>query len=59
VTSDADPYCPGGGVERYAEPLGVPYDLLPGAGHINTDAGFGPWPAVEAWCYGENQGIET
>ena len=59
VTSDADPFCPGGGIERYAEPLGTPVNVLAGAGHINTDSGFGPWSAVEAWCYGENQGIDT
>ena len=59
VCSDDDPYCPAGAVERYAVPLGLESDVLPGAGHINTDAGFGPWPAVEAWVYGENQGIET
>ena len=58
VTSDDDPYCPRGGRERYAEPLGVPVDVVPGAGHINSDSGYGPWPAVEAWAYGENQGIE-
>ena len=59
VASDADPYCPRGAIAAYAEPLGAPVDVLPAAGHINTDAGYGPWPAVEAWCYGENHGIET
>jgi hypothetical protein len=49
VISDDDPYCPEG---AGAYPLGIPVDVLPGAGHINPDAGFGPWPAVEAWCYG-------
>ncbi len=56
--SDADPYCPVGAAAYYAD-VGVPIDLLPGAGHVNTDAGFGPWPAVEAWCYGAKNGIET
>ena len=36
----------------YGAPLGIPVDVLPGAGHVNPDAGYGPWPAVEAWCYG-------
>jgi serine hydrolase len=36
----------------YGAPLGIPVDVLPGAGHVNPDAGFGPWPEVEAWCYG-------
>jgi predicted alpha/beta hydrolase family esterase len=59
VVSDEDPYCPGGGIDLYARPLGAPVDVLPGAGHINPESGYGRWPAVEAWCYGENQGIET
>jgi predicted alpha/beta hydrolase family esterase len=36
----------------YGESLGIPVDALPGAGHINTEAGYGPWPQAEAWCYG-------
>jgi len=50
VCSTDDPYCPEGADAAY--PLGIPVDALPGAGHINPDAGFGPWPEVEAWCYG-------
>jgi predicted alpha/beta hydrolase family esterase len=50
VGSDRDPYCPAGPARSFADPLGLPIDLLPGAGHINPEAGFGPWPAVEAWC---------
>lgn len=46
-----DPYCPEGADALYALPLGLPFDRLPdAAGHINPDAGYGPWPAVEAWC---------
>lgn len=49
VCSDAgDPYRPEG-PELFA-PLSVPIDVIPGAGHLNTDAGYGEWPAVEAWC---------
>jgi uncharacterized protein len=54
VCSDADPYCPEGAAALYGEPLGLDVDLLEGAGHINPDAGFGPWPAAEDWCYGES-----
>src|SRR4051812_48162353 len=46
VCSDNDPYCPEGAASLYD----LPADVLPGAGHINPDAGFGPWPAVEAWA---------
>jgi serine hydrolase len=30
--------------------LGVDADLLPGAGHLDPESGYGRWPAVEAWC---------
>ncbi len=55
VCSDADPYCPEGAPSLFAGP----FDVLPGAGHVNPDAGFGPWPAVEAWAYGAKNGVET
>ena len=49
VCSDSgDPYRPEG--PELFEPLGVPIDVIPGGGHLNTDAGYGEWPAVEAWC---------
>jgi predicted alpha/beta hydrolase family esterase len=51
VCSDDDPFCPEGAANLYGEPLGIAVDLLPGRGHLNPDAGFGPWPAVEAWCH--------
>jgi len=50
VCSDDDPYCPEGAGVLYGEPLGIPYDVIPGKGHMNPEAGLGPWPAVEAWC---------
>lgn len=50
VWSDGDPYCPAGAERSFARPLELPADFVPGAGHINSEAGFGPWPAVEAWC---------
>jgi uncharacterized protein len=53
VCSDDDPYCPPGAVATYAEPLGIPVHLIPGAGHINPEAGYGEWPDVEAWARGE------
>ena len=50
VCSDNDPYNPRGAVATFAEPLGLPADLIPGGGHLNLDAGYGPWPAVESWA---------
>jgi uncharacterized protein len=48
--SDDDEQCPEGAARAYGEPLGIPTQLIPGGGHLNSDAGYGPWPAVEAWC---------
>ena len=50
VCSDDDPYCPPGAVETYSEPLGIAAHVIGEAGHINTDAGYGEWPWVEAWA---------
>ena len=47
VCSDDDPYGPEGAANLYT---GLPTDLLPGAGHINPEAGYGPWPSVEDWA---------
>jgi uncharacterized protein len=57
--SDDDPYCPAGAAVLYGEALGIPVDLLPGAGHVNADSGFGPWPEVEAWCLGQGDSAVT
>jgi predicted alpha/beta hydrolase family esterase len=68
VCSDDDPYCPEGAESLYGAPLGIPVDIVPRGGHLNPDAGFGPWPEVEAWCLdqrasvagsGAKKGIET
>lgn len=52
VCSDGDPYNPDGALVTHAEPLGLPADVIPGAGHLNVDAGYGPWPGVERWALG-------
>jgi predicted alpha/beta hydrolase family esterase len=59
VCSDNDPYCPEGAAALYGGPLDLPIDLIPGGGHLNVDAGFGPWPAIEAWAQGAKNGVET
>jgi uncharacterized protein len=43
-----DPYRPEG--PELFEPLRIPIDVIEGGGHLNTDAGYGWWPAVERWC---------
>jgi len=52
VCGDNDPYCPER-AERVYAPLGLPTTVLAGAGHLDPDAGYGPWPAVEYWALGE------
>jgi predicted alpha/beta hydrolase family esterase len=50
VAGDDDPYCPEGAGVLYGDPLGIPTDILPGAAHLDLDAGYGSWPAVLDWC---------
>jgi uncharacterized protein len=57
VCSDDDPYCPEGAARAYAERLACPVDLIAGGGHLNADAGYGAWPAVEAWVRGERADV--
>jgi predicted alpha/beta hydrolase family esterase len=52
VCAPDDPYCPEDAAVVYGRPLGLEVDVLAGAGHINVESGYGPWPAAEAWCYG-------
>jgi predicted alpha/beta hydrolase family esterase len=51
-----DPYCAAGAPAVYGH-LGIATDLIEGGGHLNTDAGYGPWPALEAWALGRRQDV--
>jgi predicted alpha/beta hydrolase family esterase len=53
VCATDDPYCPEGAASCWAAPLGLPADIVRGGGHLNPEAGFGPWPEMEAWALGE------
>jgi predicted alpha/beta hydrolase family esterase len=57
VCSTNDPWCSPETSQRIGEAIGIPIDWLENAGHINTDAGFGPWPAVEAWALADAERI--
>jgi predicted alpha/beta hydrolase family esterase len=58
VCSENDAYCPGrGAAEHWGRPLALAVDLLPGAGHLNVEAGYGPWPAMEAWALGATEAL--
>ena len=51
VCSDADPYSTEGTAKDvYGDPLGLDTELLPGAGHLTIEDGYGDWPAALAWC---------
>jgi predicted alpha/beta hydrolase family esterase len=49
VGSDDDEYASADEFEEIAHRLGVGCRILPGAGHINIAAGYGPWPLVLEW----------
>ena len=52
LCSDSDPYCPAGAASVFGKPLGLDYEVIEGGGHLNADAGYGPWPEVERWALG-------
>jgi serine hydrolase len=49
VCSDNDPWCAVGAIAAYADPLALDRDVVPGAGHLTIDDGYGDWPSVLAW----------
>ena len=50
AASDSDVWCPEGALQAFGDPLELSADIIPGAGHISLDDGYGPWPSVLAWC---------
>lgn len=50
LCSDADDYCTEGAASTFGIPLELDYVVIEGGGHLNTDAGYGPWPDVESWA---------
>ncbi len=44
VASSNDPYCPVRTAGAYARAWGSDFVRMQNAGHINLEAGFGPWP---------------
>jgi predicted alpha/beta hydrolase family esterase len=47
--ADPDPYCPGGALRAFAGAFSNAVEI-DGGGHLNTDAGYGAWPAIERWA---------
>jgi predicted alpha/beta hydrolase family esterase len=54
VASDNDPYCPETAALAYGRPLRMATTVITAAGHLNVDAGFGPWPDALAWANHDN-----
>lgn len=49
VVGEGDPYCTLEQAKLLSESLRVELDVIVGGGHLNVDAGYGPWPAVLKW----------
>jgi predicted alpha/beta hydrolase family esterase len=49
LASDKDKWTPGGIQATFGDPLGVEAVILPGAGHLSLDDGFGFWQGVIDW----------
>ena len=49
MCSTDDPYCVGGAAQRYGAALDLECEVIPNAGHLSTDDGYGPWPRVLEW----------
>ena len=47
IGSETDPWMPLGDARTLAQHLGSAFVNLGDAGHINTAAGFGPWPRAK------------
>jgi predicted alpha/beta hydrolase family esterase len=43
VASDSDPYCTLERAEAFAQAWRADLEIVTGGGHLNADAGFGPW----------------
>ncbi|MFE2752823.1 RBBP9/YdeN family alpha/beta hydrolase [Actinosynnema sp. NPDC059335] len=49
VAGEGDSYCTLAQAKELAEALRVDLDVIVGGGHLNVDAGYGPWSAVLKW----------
>jgi predicted alpha/beta hydrolase family esterase len=49
LASDKDKWTPRGIQATFGDPLGVEAVILPGAGHLSLDDGFGFWQGVIDW----------
>lgn len=54
VAGSDDPYLPEGVAAAYGVPLKMATTIVEDGGHLNTDAGYGEWPAMLSWCNRDN-----
>jgi predicted alpha/beta hydrolase family esterase len=54
VAGTDDPYLPEGVAAAYGVPLKMAATVIDGGKHLNTDSGYGEWPAVLDWCRRDN-----
>lgn len=54
VAGDDDPHLPHGIAAAYGLPLKMATTVIPGGGHLNSESGYGEWPAVLDWCGRDN-----
>ncbi|WP_016697399.1 RBBP9/YdeN family alpha/beta hydrolase [Actinoalloteichus spitiensis] len=50
VCGSNDPIAPVAESQEWASALRVGLDVVPDAGHLDTESGFGPWPGVLEWA---------
>lgn len=58
VCSDNDPWCPVDESKRIEALLGIRTQRLPSKGHINPEAGFGPWQEMMDWVLNRHISFE-
>lgn len=54
VAGSDDPCTPEGIADAYGLPLKIATTVIEAAGHLNTESGYGAWPAVLDWCNRDN-----
>jgi uncharacterized protein len=54
VAGSDDPFLPEGIADAYGRPLKMATTVVPDAGHLNTESGYGEWPAMLDWCRRDN-----
>ena len=59
VGSDSDPWLPRGLEETFAKPLGLPFELVMGAGHFAVEEGWTPWAGVINWVADPNTDLSV